>query len=449
MKKKLLFAILAFTAAFACVAGVTACKDGSGSDENAWGNVYTVKAAYAKATELGYSGTLEEFIESVSGKDGKNGTDGKDGVGITSTLINDKGELIIVLSNGVTQNLGKVMGNEGKNGENGMSAFEIYAKYHPEYGGTEQEWIESLKGKDGKDGENATGIDKAYVDADGNLILVLTNNEEVNCGKVRNDRPTESLQYAAVKEDGKIIGYEIIGLGNVSDMDIVIPSAYNGKPVLNINFISTSEKEQITSVVIAEGITSISDNAFSGCKNLKSVIIPDSVTSIGVCSFSGCGNIESILIPDSVISIGSSAFYGCSNIKSILIPDSVTSIGASAFSVCVNIESITVDKENPVYHSAGNCLIETESKTLISGCKNSIIPSDGSVTAIGDAAFTFVSTGLIIPVSIMSIGMRSLNYCSPITYEGNIEQWRAINKTILSNMPITVYFNDGSSIQTS
>ena len=73
---------------------------------------------------------------------------------------------------------------------------------------------------------------------------------------------------------------------------------------------------------------------------------------------------------------------------SITIPDSVIDIGSRAFFGCTGLTSIVVEDGNPVYHSAGNCLIETATKTLIAGCKTSIIPDDGSVTSIGKEVFS-------------------------------------------------------------
>ena len=46
-----------------------------------------------------------------------------------------------------------VSATNGAEGDAGLSAYEIYKKYHPEYTGTEEEWIESLKGEQGIPGE--------------------------------------------------------------------------------------------------------------------------------------------------------------------------------------------------------------------------------------------------------------------------------------------------------
>lgn len=51
------------------------------------------------------------------------------------------------------------------------------------------------------------------------------------------------------------------------------------------------------------------------------------------------------------------------------------------------LETIEVKEGNEYFHSKNNCLIETATKTLVLGCKNSIIPDDGSVEIIGEYAF--------------------------------------------------------------
>lgn len=264
MKKKLLSAIMAISMSAICAFGFTACGE-SGESAEKWGDVYTVAAAYAQAKELGYEGTLDEFIASISGKDG---------IGITETLINSDGELIIVFSNGTTQNLGKVTGKDG------LSAFEIYKKYHPEYTGTEQEWIESLKGTAG------VGVKTAYLNDEGDLIVEFTDGSTVNCGNIAS--AFYRLQYKAVEEDGEVIGYSVAGIGTVIDMDVIIPSTYKGKPVISIGSEAFVMCRSITSITIPEGVTFIDSYAFDSCSKLARIVIPKSVISIAEYAIYGC-----------------------------------------------------------------------------------------------------------------------------------------------------------------
>ena len=187
--------------------------------------------------------------------------------------------------------------------------------------------------------------------------------------------------------------------------------------VTSIGWAAFSGCSGVTSITIPSSVASIGGSAFSGCSSLTSITIPNGVTSIGYGAFSGCSSLTGITIPSSVTSIGEQAFRECSSLTSITIPSSVTSIGRIAFYQCGGLKSITVEKGNKYYHSAGNCLIETASKTLIAGSNSSIIPTDGSVTSIGDSAFWGCRslTSITIPNGVTSIGDSAFLGCSGLT----------------------------------
>ena len=225
----------------------------------------------------------------------------------------------------------------------------------------------------------------------------------------------EGLKNITIPDSVKIIGYEAFrGCSGLTS--ITIP---NG--VTSIGYDAFSGCSDLTTVywnaTECETAGSSTHYIFSGCSSLNKVILGGNVTNIPAYAFSGCSGLTSITIPNSVTSIGYEAFDGCSGLTSVTIPNSVTSIGSSAFENCSGLTSITVESGNAKYHSSGNCLIETESKTLILGCKNSVIPCDGSVTSIGHYAFDNCSslTSVTIPDSVTSIGYGAFRGCSSLT----------------------------------
>ena len=124
------------------------------------------------------------------------------------------------------------------------------------------------------------------------------------------------------------------------------------------------------------------------------------------------GKKEEAVIPVGVTSIGAGAFLNNNHIKSINIPASTTSIYGTAFNGCGALESIIIDQNNPKYHVSGNCLINTATKTLVAGCSSSVIPADGSVTAIGYRAFKGCGVkNVIVPETVKSIGSGAFSEC--------------------------------------
>lgn len=153
-----------------------------------------------------------------------------------------------------------------------------------------------------------------------------------------------------------------------------------------------SFKQQITSVVIHPGVTSIGECAFSWFPKLTHVDIADSVISIGGNAFKSCSSLTDITIPQRVTHIGGLAFSDCTSLSSITLSNNITSIGNAAFKNCTTLTSITIP---------------------------------GSVTSIGSNVFT---------------GCTSLN---DIRYSGTSE---SVISALSGYVPTLVTFNYGDKV---
>lgn len=165
-------------------------------------------------------------------------------------------------------------------------------------------------------------------------------------------------------------------------------------------------------LTIPNSVKILEDKAFYRCDNLRKVILSNSVTSMGSLCFGYCSSLTEMNLPNSLQSIGE-LFAAEANLKEVIIPASVTSIGERAFIGCDNLSKIVVDTNNETYNSFDNCnaIIETKSKTLIIGCKNSSVPE--TVTAIGEMAFQGCAglTSITLPNSLISIGNLAFRGC--------------------------------------
>ncbi len=95
---------------------------------------------------------------------------------------------------------------------------------------------------------------------------------------------------------------------------------------------------EVTKIVIEEGVTSIGGFAFGDCDNLVSVLLPNSLTSIGSHAFYDCDNLTSVEIPDKVMDIGTYAFNSCNKLSKVTFGKNVTNIYERAFSGCINFD---------------------------------------------------------------------------------------------------------------
>lgn len=196
--------------------------------------------------------------------------------------------------------------------------------------------------------------------------------------------------------------------------------------------------DQITSVVVSPGVTSIGQCAFSRFAKLTHVDIADSVISIGWDAFYYCSSLTNITIPQSVTYIGPLAFFHCTNLSSITLSNNITSIGSSAFEDCTNLTSITIPGSVTSIGLAAFC-----------NCtKLTSITIPDSVTTIDLEAFKNCSslTSITIPGSVTSIGPYVFDGCTSlndISYSGTSE---SVISALSGYVPTLVTFDYGDKV---
>ena len=184
----------------------------------------------------------------------------------------------------------------------------------------------------------------------------------------------------------------------------------------NLTFPWYSNRGSVKRVVLDDRITKIGKYAFQRCSSILSVSFPASLKMIDSQAFDNCTSLQSITLPDGLETIATDAFYACWSLQSVSIPKTVTELGNVPFRHCKALTSLTVDRQNPVFRSAGNCIIKTETQEIVQGCSGSVIPNDGSIKTIGDDAFeSCTQSSISIPGSVTRIGSYAFSFMSNLT----------------------------------
>ncbi len=126
-------------------------------------------------------------------------------------------------------------GQDGKDGKDGKSAYELAREAG--FSGSLHEWLLSLavQGMDGAPGKNGVGVRSAAVDANGHLIVTLTDGTVLDAGQVRGDDvPAFSDQPDA---DGFYEVYETVVMTGYSSLNLRLePDITNGEVYTAISY---------------------------------------------------------------------------------------------------------------------------------------------------------------------------------------------------------------------
>lgn len=226
---------------------------------------------------------------------------------------------------------------------------------------------------------------------------------------------------------------------------VIIPSS-----VIHIEYLAFNNCIALEHVEIGESVIRLEQEAFHDCTAIKTLKIKNPLMEYKqggyeFNAFEVLRNLENVVVPTQgiyyvmrfceeriqtlgiyqgrdyrgPIKLTFDEDYGAKTgrIKNLYIYKDVEHITTEAFYKFYNeLESITVEEDNPIYSSDGNCLINKKNgknSSVILGCKNSKIPENDVKRLKGHC---FVNcNGLeqfVIPDNISRIGDRIFNQCT-------------------------------------
>lgn len=147
-------------------------------------------------------------------------------------------------------------------------------------------------------------------------------------------RTTTSEGLAFVREGD---GYSVSGIGSCDDAYIIIPSTYEGLPVISIGDEAFANCTGILSVYIPKSVGNIGARAFEACVGLEKINLFEGITNIGERAFAGCKSLSSLTLPSSVSEIASNAFSSCDSLVRVIIGSGVNVISEGAFDKCYKL----------------------------------------------------------------------------------------------------------------
>ena len=120
----------------------------------------------------------------------------------------------------------------------------------------------------------------------------------------------------------------VVGLGECKDTKLVIPHEYKGFTVEEIADSAFFEAEGITEVVVPGTVKRIGIMAFCKVKELERVTLCNGVTTIDQDAFTGCKVLSHVKLPQTLKYVGTFAFLNC-NISEIELPEELEYVGQS------------------------------------------------------------------------------------------------------------------------
>ena len=205
----------------------------------------------------------------------------------------------------------------------------------------------------------------------------------------------------------------------------------------------TAYREEISTVIIERGITSVGNFSFVAMPDLDDLTLPEGLMTIGHGAFAGCTGLENVYIPEGTMTIGSEAFARCYSLTRIGIPDSVNAIYADAFKDCEYVHITCHD--GTVAHIYA---IENEHQYTLRpySIKDFDFQMPASLTTIEEEAFSgIVARRVRLGENVTSIGSKAFAYCPNLVSIYIPDGCTSIPKNAFDGVAhLTIYGHDGS-----
>ncbi len=158
------------------------------------------------------------------------------------------------------------------------------------------------------------------------------------------------------------------------------------------------EGTAITTVHVPDGVRTIGDEAFTGCKELEWIEMPETMASIGAFAFSDCISLQSIEIPDGITEIKLGTFDDCASLTRVLLPDGLQTIGERAFYGCTALETLRFPDTLAVIEKEAfrNCRsfstvvvenLQALGDETFAGCESLSVFAVGDIQNVGERIF--------------------------------------------------------------
>ena len=258
-------------------------------------------------------------------------------------------------------------------------------------------------------------------------VEVLPDGEDDNYGNQTPSQTFTSGDYVYVKDTSGLYLVEYHG----NEDTVYVPSKLDGINVVGIYTETFAFSPDVRKVVIPEGIISIYDDAFHGCRKLEEIEVSSNnqiyasedgilyskdYKYLVVCPPGKKGVVD---VNENTIYVCDYSFFTCANVTDINIPESVEDLGLGCFYETDSLESINISPYNK-YYVEEDGVVYNKAKTTLVKCVDT---KDTSVTipntVVNIAKFAFYECNelkgpLKLPDNLKFIGEYAFFNCGQL-----------------------------------